>query len=49
MTDELRQEFLDRIGEVLEEFRARSEGEKSGRAWSVFFALHPDPNYRDLA
>jgi predicted ArsR family transcriptional regulator len=49
LTDELRQEFLDRIGEVLEEFRARSEGKKSGRAWSVFFALHPDPNYRDLA
>ncbi|HKC27394.1 MAG TPA: winged helix-turn-helix domain-containing protein [Jatrophihabitans sp.] len=45
MSDELKQEFLDRVGEVLEEFRARSDGEKSGTAWSVFFAVHPDPNY----
>lgn len=48
MSNELRIEFLDRLGEVLEEFRARSEAANTGTAWSVFFAMHPDPNQRDL-
>lgn len=47
MSDELRTEFLDRLGELLEEYRARSDAAHTGKAWSVFFAMHPDPNQRD--
>jgi DNA-binding MarR family transcriptional regulator len=48
MTEEVKDEFLDRLGELWEEFRARSDAAQSGPAWSIFFALHPDPNYADL-
>jgi DNA-binding MarR family transcriptional regulator len=49
MSADLQREFLDRLGELLEEFRKRSEAAHAGAAWSFFFALHPDPNYPDLA
>lgn len=48
MSDELKEEFVERIGEVLEEFRVRSDAVQTGPAWSVFFAVHPDPNYPQL-
>ena len=48
MTEKVKDELLERIGELLEEFRVRSDTEHAGPAWSVFFALHPDPNYPDL-
>jgi DNA-binding MarR family transcriptional regulator len=49
MSEELKTEFLDRLGELLESYRARSDAEHTGKAWSMFVALHPDPNQRDLA
>jgi DNA-binding transcriptional ArsR family regulator len=49
MTTDVRDEFLDRLGALFEEFRARTDAAAAGPAWSVFFALHPDPNYPDLA
>jgi predicted ArsR family transcriptional regulator len=49
MTDEMRTEFLDRLGELLEQYRVRADSAHAGPAWSLFFALHPDPNQRDLA
>lgn len=49
MTEELRTEFLDRIGELFEEYRVRADAAHTGPAWSVFFAMHPDPNQRDLS
>lgn len=48
MTEATRDEFLDRLGDLWEEYRARSDAEQTGPAWSVFFAMHPDPNYPDL-
>jgi DNA-binding MarR family transcriptional regulator len=36
-------EFRDRLGALFDEFAARPE-DAAARAWSVFFALHPDPN-----
>jgi len=47
MTDELRAEFLDRLGELFEEYRARADVVATGPAWSLFFAMHPDPNQRE--
>jgi len=38
-------EFRARVGALLEEFADRPE-DPSGAAWSVFLALHPDPNRR---
>jgi DNA-binding transcriptional ArsR family regulator len=49
MTEEVRDEFLERLGALWEEFRARSDTDQQGAAWSLFFAMHPDPNYPDLA
>jgi DNA-binding MarR family transcriptional regulator len=37
-------EFLDRLMELFEEFRIRSDEARTGEAWSIFFAMHPDPN-----
>jgi DNA-binding transcriptional ArsR family regulator len=47
MTEEARDEFLTKLGALWEEYRARSDKEQTGPAWSLFFALHPDPNYPD--
>jgi hypothetical protein len=44
LDEQMRGEFLDRLGELFEEFRQRSDEARSGDAWSVFFAVHPDPN-----
>ncbi len=49
LPEEVKDEFLERLGELLEEFRIRSDAAPAGPAWSIFFALHPDPNYPDLA
>jgi DNA-binding MarR family transcriptional regulator len=49
LTEEVKDEFLERLGALFEEYRARSDGERAGPAWSLFFAFHPDPNYPDLA
>lgn len=43
MTEDVKDEFLDRLGGLLEEYRARSNAERSGPAWSIFVAMHPDP------
>ena len=48
MPEEVKDQFLERLGELLEEYRAHSDAEHTGQAWSVFFALHPDPNHPDL-
>jgi predicted ArsR family transcriptional regulator len=44
MTDELKSEFDDRLMELLEEFRIRADTGHTGAAWSIFVAIHPDPN-----
>lgn len=49
MSEPVKDEFLERIGDLFEEFRARADSAATGPAWSIFFALHPDPNYRELA
>jgi DNA-binding MarR family transcriptional regulator len=49
MSDELKEEFSTRMDELLNEFRVRADAAGAGKAWSIFFALHPDPNYPDLA
>ncbi len=50
MTDELKSELDDRLMELLEEFRQRADAAHTGAAWSIFVAMHPDPNQRaDLA
>jgi DNA-binding MarR family transcriptional regulator len=50
MTDALKLQFLDRLGALFEEYRAQADAEPHGPAWSLFFAMHPDPNQReDLA
>ena len=48
MTEEVRDEFLEKLGALWEEYRVRSDAEQTGPAWSLFFAMHPDPNYPDL-
>ena len=48
MTEATKDEFLERLGALWEEFRTRSDEEQSGPAYSLFFALHPDPNYPEL-
>jgi Mn-dependent DtxR family transcriptional regulator len=45
MSEDVKEEFMHRMDDLLNEFRARVEGASAGKAWSVFFALHPDPNY----
>jgi DNA-binding MarR family transcriptional regulator len=47
MGEELKTEFLDRLGELFEEYRARADSAHTGKAWSLFFAMHPDPNQRE--
>jgi hypothetical protein len=37
------EEFRDRLQALLDEFADRPE-DPSAQAWSVFFAVHPDPN-----
>lgn len=39
-----RDEFERRLEDLVEEFRARTDPERAGEAWSLFFAIHPDPN-----
>ena len=48
MTEDVRDEFLTRLDALWEEYRARSDAELTGPAWSIFFAMHTDPNYPDL-
>jgi DNA-binding transcriptional ArsR family regulator len=48
MTEQTRDEFLEKLGALWEEYRAKSDDEQTGPAWSLFFAMHPDPNYPDL-
>jgi hypothetical protein len=36
-------EFRDRLGDLLEEFAARPD-DPAQAAWSLFIAMHPDPN-----
>jgi DNA-binding transcriptional ArsR family regulator len=42
-------EFDARLLALLEEFRGRSDEAAQGAPWSVFVALHPDPNAPTLA
>ena len=44
MTQEMLDEFEDRLRELVEEFRGRADAANTGDAWSIFFAIHPDPN-----
>ncbi len=44
MTDEMYEEFTGRVQALLDEFRDRTDRLDSGAAWSVYFAIHPDPN-----
>lgn len=44
LSPERKIEFEQRLMELFEEFRVRSAAEASGDPWSVFFAIHPDPN-----
>lgn len=48
LPDDVKDEFLGRLGSLWEEYRSRSDVEQTGPAWSIFFAMHPDPNYPDL-
>jgi Mn-dependent DtxR family transcriptional regulator len=48
MSETVKDEFLERIGDLFEEFRSRADAVAEGPAWSIFFALHPDPNFPDL-
>lgn len=45
MTPEVREEFETRLRELVEEFRERTDAAQEGAPWSLFFAMHPDPNY----
>ncbi|HZC69734.1 MAG TPA: winged helix-turn-helix domain-containing protein [Jatrophihabitans sp.] len=45
MTEELKAEFDERLIALLEEFRQRADTARTGQAWSVFYSIHPDPNY----
>ena len=44
MTPEMFDEFEERLRELVEEFRERADAANTGDAWSLFFAIHPDPN-----
>ncbi|MGI8678213.1 MAG: ArsR/SmtB family transcription factor [Jatrophihabitans sp.] len=44
MTPQLRAAFEQRLDDLLEEFRTLTDAAEDGEPWSVFFALHPDPN-----
>lgn len=37
-------EFVGRMQQLLDEFSERCYETKSGDAWSIYFAIHPDPN-----
>lgn len=43
LSDENWKRFSDRISELLDEF-AKLPEDADGRPWSVFLAMHPDPN-----
>lgn len=43
MSEERLERFRQRVQDVFDEFAAEPD-DPDGRAWSVFFALHPDPN-----
>jgi DNA-binding Lrp family transcriptional regulator len=45
MDEELKSEFDTRLSELLEEFRKRADATHTGEAWSIFYSIHPDPNY----
>ena len=45
MPEDVKDEFLERLGALWEEFRVRSDAAPAGPAWSIFFALHPDQNH----
>lgn len=45
MTEELKAEFEQRLMELFEEFRERADTAHTGDAWSIFYSIHPDPNY----
>lgn len=38
------EEFTGRLQELFDEFAGRCDRAGSGDAWSVYFAIHPDPN-----
>jgi len=44
MTPEMLDDFEERLRDLVEEFRERADAENAGDAWSIFFAIHPDPN-----
>jgi DNA-binding MarR family transcriptional regulator len=48
LPEDVKDELLERLGSLWEEYRARSDTENSGPAWSMFFAMHPDPNHPDI-
>lgn len=44
MRPDERAEFEARLEDLVEEFRVRTDPDPDGDAWSLFFAIHPDPN-----
>jgi DNA-binding transcriptional ArsR family regulator len=44
MTPEVLDEFEQRLRDLVDEFRGRTDANDAGAAWSMFFAIHPDPN-----
>lgn len=49
MTEEVKEEFNERLMALLEEFRVRADAAHTGPAWSIFYSIHPDPNYPSTA
>lgn len=49
MTEDVKAEFNERLLALLEEFRERADSAHTGPAWSIFYSIHPDPNYPDGA
>src|SRR3954447_23873647 len=43
LTEEEKEDLDNRIYDILNEYAQRPDS-PGGRAWSVFFAIHPDPN-----
>ena len=48
MPEETRDVSPETLGALWVEYRARADAEPRGPAWSLFFAMHPDPNYPEL-
>ncbi|MGH8862543.1 MAG: ArsR/SmtB family transcription factor [Jatrophihabitantaceae bacterium] len=44
LSPEDRADLDGRLSALLEEFRVRADADGTGDAWSVFVAIHPDPN-----